>query len=79
MENFSKKLHDYGLFTFQKRLLDRFLLFAHSILNYEKSPAELKRIIKLPDKSSDDPGFEPFNFRDGPRPRNIIPATKFDR
>ena len=79
MENFSKKLHDYGLFTFQKRLLDRFLLFAHSILNYEKSPAELKRIIKLPDKSSDDPDFEPFNFRDGPRPRNIIPATKFDR
>ena len=79
MENFSKKLHDYGLFTFQKRLLDRFLLFAHSILNYEKSPAELKRIIKLPDNSSDDPDFEPFNFRDGPRPRNIIPATKFDR
>ena len=55
MENFSKKLHDYGLFTFQKSLIDRFLLFAHSILNYEKSPAELKRIIKLPDKSSDDP------------------------
>ena len=26
-ENFAKKLHDYGLFTLQKRLLDR--LFAH--------------------------------------------------
>ena len=77
-ENFAKKLHDYGLFTFQKRLLDRFLLFAHSLLNYEKSPHELKEIIKLPDNSSDDPNFEPFNLRKGAKTRNIIPDTKFD-
>ena len=77
-ENFTKKLHDYGLFTFQKRLLDRFLLFAHSLLNYEKSPHELKESIKLPDNSSDDPNFEPFNLRKGAKTRNIIPDSKFD-
>ena len=49
------------------------------IIPFEPMWIELKRIIKLPDNSSDDPDFEPFNFRDGPRPRNMIPATKFDR
>ena len=45
-------LQKYGLFTFHKRLLDRLLLFAHSILNYENSPPKLKEILKLPDKST---------------------------
>ena len=40
------------VFTFHKILLDRFLLFAISILNYENSPHELKEIIKLPDNST---------------------------
>ena len=44
-----------------KRLLDRLLLFAHSILNYENSPPKLKEIIKLPDNSTNYTEIDQYN------------------
>ena len=88
MNNFAASLQNYGLFTFQKRLLDRFLLFTHSIINNDKSPPDLKKAINLPDCSTDD--HEPdnfvmnnnllptFHFRSGPKTKNIIPDTKYE-
>ena len=79
MNNFEDTLQNYGLITFQKRLLDRFLLFAHSILNKENSPPDLKETIKLPDISSaHDPKFNPFDLRKGVKIRHIVPETKYE-
>ena len=42
MDSIEITLNNYGIFTFQKRWLDRFLLFSHSIMNYINSPTELQ-------------------------------------
>ena len=47
MYKFTGTLQKDGLLTFHKILLDRLLLFAHSILNNENSPPQLKEIINL--------------------------------
>ena len=78
MDKFSGTLQKYGLFTFHKRLLDRLLIFAHSILNYENSPPKLKEIIKLPDNSTNYTEIDQYNFRQGAKAKNIIPLTKYE-
>ena len=45
-------MDNLGLFTFNKRIIDIHMIFAHLILNYENSPPMLKEIIKLPDNST---------------------------
>ena len=65
MDKFSGTLQKYGLFTFHKRLLDRLLIFAHSILNYENSPPKLKEIIKLPDNSTYYTEIDKYKFGQG--------------
>ena len=78
MEKFSETLQKYRLFTFHKRLLDRLLIFAHSILNYENSPPMLKEIIKLPDNSTNYTEIDQYNFRQGAKAKNIIPLSKYE-
>ena len=63
-------LQKYGLFTFHKRLLDRLLLFAHSILNYENSLPKLKEMLKLPDKSTNYTEIDQLSFRQGTKAKN---------
>ena len=60
MDKFSGTLQK--VFTFHKILLDRFLVFANSIHNYENSPHELKEIIKLPDNSTNNHEVDQFNL-----------------
>ena len=44
--NFNNKLQQYGLFTFQHRLLNKILTFTHNIINNPNSPSELKSILR---------------------------------
>jgi hypothetical protein len=80
LESFSNKLHKYGLCTFQERLIKRFLIFAHNILNNVSSPPELKSTINLSDSSIDDPiaGITRFNLRGRAPIKNNVPNTKYD-
>jgi len=43
--NFNQKLHEFGLFTFQHRLMNKLLTFLHYILNNQSSPEILKTSI----------------------------------
>ena len=45
-------LYNYGLFTFQKRLLENILLFSHSVMNFNNSHPKLQEFIKLSDNST---------------------------
>ena len=80
MENFSLKLQKYNLCTFQERLIKRFLIFTHSILNNVNAPPELKTIINLTDSSIDDPiiGITRFHLRGRAPIKHIVPNTKYD-
>ena len=78
MHRFEEILQKYGLQTFSRRLLERFLLFTQTILNSEKSPPLLKEKILLPDTSADDPNKDHYSLRGGAKFKNIIPATKYD-
>ena len=78
MDKFSGTLQKYGLFTFHKRLLDRLLIFAHSILNYENSPPKLKEIIKLPDNSTNYTEKDQYNLGKELKPKTLVPLQKMN-
>ena len=42
MIRFNKKFQAYGLFSFQLRLMNKILTFAHNIINNPNSPSVLK-------------------------------------
>jgi hypothetical protein len=44
---FVEKLHSYELFTFQSRIYNKVLLFAHGIKTNSKSPLELKSYLEI--------------------------------
>ena len=46
MIKFNTKLQDYGLFSFQHRLMNKILTFAHNIINNPNSPSDLKQILR---------------------------------
>ena len=88
ISEFSDKLQSYGLFTFQKRLMERFLLFTYSILNGSHFPENLKESVCLTltsevesEKSDSEPGPETdvlnLNLRSGVRKKCPIAATKY--
>ena len=79
MNDFSAKLKSYGLCTFQKRLLDRFLLFTHSLLINSDSPQILLESLKEKVSEHDQSDKEPelLNLRSGARLKNIVHDTKF--
>ena len=79
MHRFEETLQRYGLQTFQRRLLERFLLFTQTIINSEKSPPLLKEKIQLPDNSADDPDRDHYSLRGGAKVKNTIPVTKYDQ
>ena len=79
MHRFEETLQRYGLQTFQRRLLERFLLFTQTIINSEKSPPLLKEKIQLPDNSADDLDRDHYSLRGGAKVKNTIPVTKFDQ
>ena len=47
MSEFVEKLHSYELFTFQSRIYNKVLLFAHGIKTNNKSPLELKSYLEI--------------------------------
>jgi hypothetical protein len=47
MSEFVEKLHSYELFTFQSRIYNKVLLFAHGIKTNSKSPLELKSYLEI--------------------------------
>ena len=75
---FSRTLLKFGLFTFHKSLLNRLLLFAHLILNYENSPTKLKEMIKLPDNSTYYTEIDQYNFRNELKPITLFPLQKMN-
>ena len=46
MIRFNNKLQAYGLFSFQHRLMNKILTFAHNIINNPNSPSDLKTILR---------------------------------
>ena len=46
MIRFNNKLQAYGLFSFQHRLMNKILTFAHNIINNSNSPTDLKTILR---------------------------------
>jgi hypothetical protein len=46
MSEYVEKLHSYELFTFQSRICNKVLLFAHIIKTNSRSPLELKSYLK---------------------------------
>ena len=79
MSDFSNKLNAYGLCTYQKRLLDRFLLFTHSLLSNSDAPQilldSLKQKVSEPNDSEPEP--EILNLRSGARIKSVVPETKY--
>ena len=93
MNDFIDKLQSYDLFTLQSRVYTKLLTFAHSIINNQYSPIELKEILsdKILDKQSSsfkepsesslvniEPIQEFYNLRNRVKPKIKIPDTKFE-
>ena len=53
MKNFIEKLHSYNLFTFQSRIYNKLLMFAHSIKTNRRAPVDLRSQINLPAPEDD--------------------------
>ena len=43
---YNEKLQNFGLFSFQHRLMNKILTFAHKIINNENSPSDLKSHLR---------------------------------
>ena len=46
MIRFNNKLQAYELFSFQHRLMNKILTFAHNILNNHNTPSDFKTILR---------------------------------
>ena len=86
MDEFTKKLESYDLFTFQLRIYNKLLMFAHNIKTSNTAPIELKNLINLSVVeestheslvvSSVNNNF--YELRKGIKIKSSIPETKFD-
>ena len=83
MSDFFEKLRSYDLYTFQDRVINKFLTFAHSILNNQNAPTDLKKElasgqnVNILDYESE-PELEYFNLRNSALIKNRISNTKYE-
>ena len=63
MDEFTEKLHSYDLFTFQSRIYNKLLVFAHGIKTNGRAPVELKSylysVVPVDDITTDSIQVEP--------------------
>ena len=84
MSDFLKKLQSYQLFTFQARIYNKLLIFAHGIKTNARSPLELQSSLNLPLTPNDQTveGFLPvlgtYELRGRRVEKSVIPETKFE-
>ncbi len=82
MKDFIEKLHSYNLFTFQSRIYNKLLMFAHSIKTNGRAPVDIRPQINLPAPEDDlekkvEKTVNVYNPRRGRTlVKNIIPETK---
>ena len=84
MKNFIEKLHSYNLFTFQSRIYNKLLMFAHSIKTNRRAHVDLRSQINIPAPEDDfekqvEQTVNVYNLRRGRTlVKNIIPKTKYE-
>ena len=69
MSEFVEKLHSYELFTFQSRIYNKVLLFAHGIKTNSRSPLELKSYLEMEVSDEEQPTEQPETI-----PPGIVPS-----
>jgi hypothetical protein len=69
MNEFVEKLHSYELFTFQSRIYNKSLLFAHGIKTNSRSPLELKSYLEMEVSDEEQPTEQPETI-----PPGIVPS-----
>jgi hypothetical protein len=69
MSEFVEKLHSYELFTFQSRIYNKVLFFAHGIKTNSRSPLELKSYLEMEVSDEEQPTEQPETI-----PPGIVPS-----
>ena len=81
--NFNEKLQAYGLFSFQHRLMNKILTFAHNIIHNPNSPSDLKNILRtenINDIEQEDPAENFTQLRNGRQlKKNTEPSTRYNQ
>jgi hypothetical protein len=71
MSEFVEKLHSYELFTFQSRIYNKSLLFAHGINTNRRSPLELKSFLEIEVSDEEQPTEQPETLPHGSVPSDV--------
>jgi hypothetical protein len=71
MSEFVEKLHSYELFTFQSRIYNKVLLFAHGIKTNSRSPLELKSYLEMEVSDEEQPTEQPETIPPGTVPSDV--------
>ena len=81
--SFNNKLQAYGLFSFQHRLMNKILTFAHNIINKPNFPSDLKTVLRPENINVIELEDPPENFTQLRYNRqirkNIEPITRYNQ